>query len=145
LTFAETIAQIRVGECGRSRLPTYNRDKCAAERLHPRVANWCCRPVMQPVDPAPPTTAMHWFRPPADAREFGVSAALRSSRCRKHLDIDGRFQGTADVAGFHRSATQPCGTSAISGDPTCLIEYLFLTSSNSHTRSLANTGDFLVE
>jgi len=25
--------------------PTDDRDKFAAERLHPKVATWCCRPV----------------------------------------------------------------------------------------------------
>jgi hypothetical protein len=39
LTFAEAVEQIRVGDCGRSRLPTDDRDKFAAERLHLKVAN----------------------------------------------------------------------------------------------------------
>jgi len=78
--------------------------------------------------------AMQRFRPPADAREFTVSAALRSPSCRKHLDIDGRFQGTADVARRRRRAIQPCGVSSMNCDPTSPIEGPFLTSSKSHTR-----------
>jgi hypothetical protein len=43
LTFAEAVEQVRVGDCGRSRLPIDDRDKFAAERPHPKVANWRCR------------------------------------------------------------------------------------------------------
>jgi len=44
LTLAEVVEQIRVGDSSRSRVPTANRDEFAAERLHPIVANWHCRP-----------------------------------------------------------------------------------------------------
>jgi hypothetical protein len=44
LTFAEAVEQIRVGDSGRSRVPTDDRDKFAAERLHPKVANSRIRP-----------------------------------------------------------------------------------------------------
>jgi hypothetical protein len=39
LTFAEAIERIRVGDCGRARVQNDDRDKLAAERLHPIVAN----------------------------------------------------------------------------------------------------------
>jgi hypothetical protein len=45
LTFAEAGEQVRVGDSSRSRVPTDNRDELAAERLHPIVANWRCRPT----------------------------------------------------------------------------------------------------
>jgi hypothetical protein len=43
LTFAEAVEQITVGDCGRSRLPTDDGDKFAAERLHPKGATRRCR------------------------------------------------------------------------------------------------------
>jgi len=45
LTFAETVEQIRIGECGRPHLPTDDRAKFAAERLLPRVTNWRRRTI----------------------------------------------------------------------------------------------------
>lgn len=45
LTFAEAIEQIRAGDCGRSRAPTDGSDEFVAERLHPNVTYWCCRPI----------------------------------------------------------------------------------------------------
>ncbi|HEY6355781.1 MAG TPA: hypothetical protein VIY30_14945, partial [Burkholderiaceae bacterium] len=45
MTFAEVVEQIRVGDSSHSCVPTDNRDEFAAERLHPLVANWHCRPV----------------------------------------------------------------------------------------------------
>jgi hypothetical protein len=41
LTFAQAVEHIRVDDCGRSRLPTddRDRDKFATERLHPNDAN----------------------------------------------------------------------------------------------------------
>jgi len=44
LTFADAVEQIRVGDSSRSRVPTNDRDRFAAERLHPKVENWRCRP-----------------------------------------------------------------------------------------------------
>jgi hypothetical protein len=44
LTFADAVEQITVGD-SRSRVPTDDRDRFAAERLHPKVANSRCRPI----------------------------------------------------------------------------------------------------
>jgi len=38
LTFADAVEQIRVGDSSRSRVPTDDRDRFAAERLHPKVS-----------------------------------------------------------------------------------------------------------
>ena len=40
LTFADAVEQVKVGDCGRSPVPADDRDKFAAEWLHPKVANW---------------------------------------------------------------------------------------------------------
>jgi len=39
LTFAEAIERISVGDGGRSRLPTDDRDEFAADGLHPKAAS----------------------------------------------------------------------------------------------------------
>jgi len=39
LTFAEGVKQIELGGCSRSRVPTIDRDRFMAERLHLQVAN----------------------------------------------------------------------------------------------------------
>jgi len=44
LTVGQAIEQVRVGDSGRSRLPTDDRDQFAAEWLHPRFLNWPWRP-----------------------------------------------------------------------------------------------------
>jgi hypothetical protein len=44
LTLAAAVEQIGGGDCGRSRVPTDDPDERAAERLHPKLANWHCRP-----------------------------------------------------------------------------------------------------
>jgi hypothetical protein len=45
LTFADAVEQITVGDSSRSRVPPDDRDRFAAERLHPKVANSRCRPA----------------------------------------------------------------------------------------------------
>jgi extradiol dioxygenase family protein len=47
LTFADAAEKVRVGESGHSMVPTEARDKISAERLHPKVANWRCRPIAE--------------------------------------------------------------------------------------------------
>jgi hypothetical protein len=44
LDFAHATDYLGDGNSGRSRVPTDDRDDFAAERLHPRVTNWRCRP-----------------------------------------------------------------------------------------------------
>jgi hypothetical protein len=53
LTFAEAGEQIRVGDCGRSRVPADDRGKFAAVWLHPKVANRRCRPQAEVVSDEP--------------------------------------------------------------------------------------------
>jgi hypothetical protein len=45
LTFTEAVEQTRAGDCGRSRVPTDDSDKFAAERLHSKATYWRCRPI----------------------------------------------------------------------------------------------------
>jgi hypothetical protein len=42
LTFAEAMMEAEVGDICGSHMPTDDRDKFAAELLHPKVANWRC-------------------------------------------------------------------------------------------------------
>jgi len=39
LTFADAVEQIKVGDRSRSRVPTDDRNKIAAEGLHPKIPN----------------------------------------------------------------------------------------------------------
>jgi hypothetical protein len=45
LTFADAAEKVRDGDSGRSRLENTDRNKVPAERLHPKAANWRCRPI----------------------------------------------------------------------------------------------------
>jgi hypothetical protein len=45
LTFADAVKQAGVRDSGRSRAPSDDRDRFAAERLHPVVTNRRCRPI----------------------------------------------------------------------------------------------------
>jgi hypothetical protein len=45
LPFAEAMVEIGVDESGSSHIPTDDRKKFAAERRHPKVAKWRCRPT----------------------------------------------------------------------------------------------------
>ena len=44
LTFAHAAEKVGQGQSGHSRVPTDDREKFGAERLHPMLANWRCRP-----------------------------------------------------------------------------------------------------
>ena len=45
MTFAHAAEKVGQGQSGRSRVPTDDREKFGAERLHPMIANWRCRPT----------------------------------------------------------------------------------------------------
>jgi hypothetical protein len=46
LTFADAVKQVGVHDSGRSRAPSDEGDRFAAERLHPVVTNRRCRPMV---------------------------------------------------------------------------------------------------
>jgi len=45
LTFARAVEKVSDGDSGRSNVASIDRKKIPAERLLPKDASWCCRPV----------------------------------------------------------------------------------------------------